>query len=228
MNVSQASRALVIGDSGGIGAAVSDALRASLGPDNVTGLSRSRDGLDLLDEVSIERATRRLEGQYDLVMVTTGALRINDMQPEKALADVKPEALAAQFALNATGPILVLKHVLRLMPTDRRAVFAALSARVGSIGDNRLGGWYAYRSAKAALNQLLHSAAIEIARKRREAICVALHPGTVRTPFTAPYLDRHAAVPATEAAANLLRVVDDLGPSDNGGFFDWAGRRVVW
>lgn len=221
-------RALVVGDSGGIGSAISAALKEKIGKDRVTGLSRRRDGIDLLDEQSIVRTVNTLDGPYDLILVTTGALRIGDHRPEKALSDIKQDALAAQFALNATGPILVLKHVVDLMPLQRKAVFAALSARVGSIGDNRLGGWYAYRAAKAALNQLLHSAAIEIARKRRQAICVALHPGTVRTPFTAPYQDRHAAVAPEEAAENLLSVIDGLTVVDSGGFFDWAGHRVAW
>ena len=108
------------------------------------------------------------------------------------------------------------------------AVFAALSARVGSIGDNRLGGWYSYRTAKAALNQMIHTAAIELSRKRPESVCVALHPGTVATPFTEKYLGRHPSVTPQEAAQNLLAVLDGLGPRDTGLFFDWQGERVAW
>ncbi|MGY6411198.1 MAG: SDR family NAD(P)-dependent oxidoreductase [Alkalilacustris sp.] len=219
-------RALVVGSSGGVGAAVAAAL-AERG-DAVTGLSRSGDGLDVTDEASVAAALGRLEGPFDLVFVATGGLSIDGAAPEKALRDLDPGRLAAQFALNAIGPALVLKHALPLMPRQGRAVFAALSARVGSIGDNRAGGWYGYRAAKAALNQYLHSAAIEIARTHREAIVVALHPGTVATPLTRRYLGRHPAVAPEEAAANLLRVLGGLEPAQTGRFFDWAGKEIPW
>ncbi len=133
-----------------------------------------------------------------------------------------------QFALNAVGPALILRHAARLLPRDRRAVFAVLSARVGSIGDNRLGGWVSYRASKAAVNQIVHTAAIELARTHKQAICVVLHPGTVQTEFTRKYLGRHPAVAPDTAAANLLSVVQRLTPDDTGGFFDWAGKPVPW
>jgi len=218
-------RALIIGATGGIGTAVTKALRDR--GDDVTALSRSRDGLDVTDEASVEAVLGRLDGAFDLILVTTGALEVSH-GPEKSLRDLSAAALAEQFALNATGPALVLKHALRLIPRDRRAVFAALSARVGSIGDNRLGGWYAYRAAKAALNQILHGAAVEIARSHPQAIVAALHPGTVQTDLTRRYLGRHPSVTPDEAAANLLRVIDGLNEADSGGFFDWRGDRVPW
>ncbi|MEX5728822.1 NAD(P)-dependent dehydrogenase (short-subunit alcohol dehydrogenase family) [Rhodovulum iodosum] len=221
-------RALVIGESGGIGAALAAALRARLGQGAVVGLSRRRDGLDVTDEASVVRALGALEGPFDLVVVATGALEGAGHPPEKALKEVTPEALAAQFAVNAMGPLLVLKHAARLIPRDRRAVVAVLSARVGSIGDNGLGGWYAYRMAKAALNQGLHTAAIELGRSHRHCVCVALHPGTVATPFTAAYAGRHKTVPPEVAAENLLGVIDGLGPEESGRFFDWAGQAVPW
>ena len=219
-------RALVVGSSGGVGAAVSEALAAR--GDVVTGLSRSADGLDVTDEASVAAVLGRLEGPFDLVFVATGGLSIDGGAPEKALRDLDPAMLARQFALNAIGPALVLKHAVALLPRQGRSVFAALSARVGSIGDNRAGGWYGYRAAKAALNQYLHTAAIEIARSHREAIVVALHPGTVATPLTRRYLGRHPAVEPPEAAANLLRVLDGLQPAQSGRFFDWAGKEVPW
>ncbi|SIO55246.1 Short-chain dehydrogenase [Rhodovulum sp. ES.010] len=219
-------RTLVIGASGGIGAALRDALAAR--PGAVVALSRSGDGLDVTDEASVTRVLGALEGPFDLVFVATGVLEGAGRPPEKALKELSPEALVDQFRVNAVGPLILLKHLTRLLPRDRRAVVAALSARVGSIGDNRLGGWYSYRMAKAALNQGLHSAAIELKRTHERAICVALHPGTVATPFTAAYAGRHRTVPPEEAAANLLRVIDGLSPADTGGFFDWAGERVVW
>lgn len=219
-------RALVIGASGGIGRAMADRIAADGA--EVTRLSRSGDGLDVTDEASIAAALEALEGPFDLVFVATGALSIDGQDPEKTLKSLDPTRLAEQFALNAVGPALVLKHALRLMPRDRRCVFAALSARVGSIGDNRAGGWYGYRAAKAALNQLLHTAAIEVARTHPRAVVVALHPGTVATPLTERYLGRHPAVSPKESADNLLRVISHLTPEHSGGFFDWAGKEIAW
>lgn len=218
--------ALIIGASGGIGRAVSAALEAR--GVAVTGLSRSSDGLDVTDEASVAAALGALTGPFDLILVATGALEIGGAAPEKALRQVSAQAMLDQFALNCLGPSLVLKHSVRLLPREGRAVFAALSARVGSIGDNGFGGWYSYRTAKAALNQMIHTGAIELGRSHRAAICVALHPGTVETDFTRKYLGRHPAVPASEAAENLLRVIQGLRPEDSGGFFDWQGKPVPW
>ncbi len=219
-------KALVIGASGGIGSAVCAALAAK--GVAVQGLSRRRDGLDVTDEDSVSRHLFTLEGPFDLVFVCTGALEINGARPEKTLRHVTADAMRDQFMLNTVGPSLVLKHSLRLMPRKGRSVFAALSARVGSIGDNRLGGWYSYRTAKAALNQMIHGAAIEIARTHKDAICVALHPGTVDTAFTEKYVGHNPSVPAPEAAANLLAVLGGLTAGDTGKFFDWQGKEVPW
>jgi NAD(P)-dependent dehydrogenase (short-subunit alcohol dehydrogenase family) len=219
-------RALVVGASGGIGHALVSGLR-SKGTD-VVGLSRSVDGLDLTDEASIIRVLSSIDGQFDTIIVATGALIINGHTPEKSLRVLDPAALTAQFALNAIGPALVLKHALRLMPKDRSARFAALSARVGSIGDNALGGWYSYRAAKAALNQLIHSAAIEVARSHPKAVVALLHPGTVATDFGAAYSTNHPTVTPQVAATNLLSVLDRLTSADTGGFYDWAGKRISW
>jgi NAD(P)-dependent dehydrogenase (short-subunit alcohol dehydrogenase family) len=218
--------ALIVGASGGIGSA----LRARLEADGVavTALSRAADGLDVTDEASVASALAAIERPADLVFVATGALEIDGRGPEKALDALEPAALIAQIRLNALGPMLVLKHARRLMPREGRSVFAALSARVGSIGDNGKGGWYSYRASKAALNQLLHTAAIELRRTHREAVCVALHPGTVRTGLTAKYAGRHPTVAAEAAAADLLAVLAELGPEASGGFFDWQGKRVAW
>ncbi|MHA6263469.1 SDR family NAD(P)-dependent oxidoreductase [Arenibacterium sp. CAU 1754] len=219
-------RALIIGASGGIGSAVAGALSA--GNIEVTGLSRSRDGLDVTDEVSVEKGLADVAGPFDLILVATGALEINGAAPEKTIKSVTAQAMADQFALNAIGPALVLKHVMPLIPRKTRAVVGVLSARVGSIGDNRLGGWVSYRAAKAAVNQVVHTCAIELARTHPKAICVALHPGTVQTPFTRKYLSRHPSVPADQAAENLLSVIKGLAPEDSGQFFDWAGNPVPW
>lgn len=216
-------RALIIGASGGIGAALGNAAAAR--GYAVTGLSRAHDGLEVTDPASVERHLGALEGPFELILVATGALEVHH-PPEKSLRALSAAALSDQFATNALGPALVLRHAPRLMPRDRRAVFGALSARVGSIGDNGLGGWYSYRAAKAALNQILHTASIEIARTHPQAVVTALHPGTVATPFTAKYVAVGDATPPAEAAANLLNVCDAL--TETGGFFDYAGKRVPW
>jgi NAD(P)-dependent dehydrogenase (short-subunit alcohol dehydrogenase family) len=224
--MSQPQAALVIGASGGIGAAVVAALRTRGA--NVTTLSRRTDGIDVTDPQSVEAHLGALEGPFELIFLATGALEMERYQPEKALRDITAEGLAAQFAVNAIGPALILQHVPRLVPRDRRAVFAALSARVGSIEDNRLGGWYGYRASKAALNQILHSASIEIARTHRHAIVAALHPGTVATAFTRSYQARHDTVSPDTAAQRLLAVIDSLTPADTGSFRDWAGKVIPW
>ena len=218
--------ALLIGSSGGIGTALEAAL-AQRGA-WVTALSRREHGLDLTDEASIARILGSLEGPFDTVLVATGALDLGPHRPEKALRSVTPEALAAHFALNATGPMLILKHALRLMPRAEPTRFAALSARVGSIGDNGLGGWYSYRAAKAALNQLIHTAAIEVTRSHPQSVVVTLHPGTVDTSLTANHRGGHAAMPPPEAAGHLLDVLSSLTPAQSGGFFDWQGAVVPW
>jgi NAD(P)-dependent dehydrogenase (short-subunit alcohol dehydrogenase family) len=218
-------RALVVGVSGGIGGALVSTLRAR---GEVVGLSRSVDGLELRDEGSVARALGALEGSFDLVIVATGALTINGVGPEKTLRAVTAEALAAQFAVNAIGPALVMKHALRLMPRDRLCRLAVLSARVGSIGDNQLGGWYGYRAAKAALNQLVHTAAVEATRTHPQSVLVALHPGTVETGLAPAQRVGHPSVSAEVAAGHLLAVLDRLQPSDSGGFFDWKGEVVPW
>jgi NAD(P)-dependent dehydrogenase (short-subunit alcohol dehydrogenase family) len=219
-------RALIIGASGGIGAAMAQALRERGA--GVTTLSRRADGLDITDQASIVGAIGTLTGTYDLIFVATGALQIAGAGPEKALRALDPAAMAAAFAVNAIGPALILKHCLPLMPRDRRSVFAALSARVGSIGDNRLGGWYSYRASKAALNQLIRTAAVEVARTHPLAVLAALHPGTVATPLTEPHAAGHPAVLPATAATHLMAVIEGLNPSDSGSFHDWQGKVVPW
>ncbi len=219
-------RALVIGSSGGIGSALAAALGARGAA--VTGLSRRDHGLDVTDEASIARLLAPLEPGFDLVFIATGGLEIAGHRPEKALRALDPAALAAQFALNAIGPALLLKHALRLVPRDRPARLAALSARVGSIGDNRLGGWHGYRAAKAALNQFIRSASVELARSHPQATLVALHPGTVATSLTAAYAGTHPTVTPAVAAENLLAVLDGLTPAQTGGFLDWKGEVIPW
>ncbi len=218
--------ALIIGASGGIGGALGVALEEK--GVAVTGLSRSVDGFDLTQVAAAEAALEAVSGPFDLVVVATGALEIDGAAPEKSIRAVAAEAMMDQFVLNAVGPALILKQAHRLLPRRGRSVVAVLSARVGSIGDNRLGGWVSYRAAKAAVNQIVHTAAIELARSHPDAAVVALHPGTVQTEFTRKYVGRHASVPPVDAAENLLAVIDGLTSEHTGGFYDWAGKVVPW
>ncbi len=220
------TRALIIGSSGGIGHALAAGLTARGW--QVTGLSRSADGLDVTQEASIAQHLAALDGPFQRIIIATGALEIDGHQPEKAFKQLTADGMAAQFALNTIGPALVIKHCMAFLPKDSPAVIAALSARVGSIGDNRAGGWHSYRASKAALNQIIRGAAIELGRTHRQAVCVALHPGTVATRFTEKYLGRHPSVSPEEAAANLLGVMDELTPDQTGQCYDWAGKPVPW
>ncbi|NDR58492.1 SDR family NAD(P)-dependent oxidoreductase [Aliiruegeria sabulilitoris] len=218
-------RALIIGASGGIGAAMATRL-AARGLE-VTSLSRSQDGLDVIDMASVDRVLGALSGPFDLIFVATGILAPRGTSPEKSLDQIDPVQMAEVFAVNAIGPANILRHVPRLLPRQGRSVVAALTARVGSIGDNNLGGWYSYRASKAAANQILRTAAIEIGRRYRDTAVIALHPGTVATPFTESY-PGHRKVSPEDAAENLLRVIDGVGPEHSGRFFDWAGEEVPW
>lgn len=219
-------RNLIIGASGGIGGAL--AARLARAGEAVTGLSRREDGLDLTDEASVARLIGGLEGAFDRVFLATGGLEIAGHGPEKTVQALEPAAMAAQFALNAIGPALVLKHLMARLPRGSACRIGVLSARVGSIGDNRLGGWHSYRAAKAALNQLVHGAAIELARRHPAAVLVSLHPGTVATPLTAAYAGQHPAVTPDVAAGHLIAVLDGLTPAQSGGFFDWRGQEIPW
>ena len=227
-----AGLAVVIGASGGIGQALQQALMQSGQFGQVLGFSRSGDGFDLSREDTIAAAAVAAGATglaLRLVIVATGLLHDGDMQPEKSLRQLDADRLARSFAINATGPALVAKHFLPLMPREGKAVFAALSAKVGSIGDNRLGGWYGYRAAKAALNQLIHTAAIELARTRPDAICVTLHPGTVATALSAPFRSSgHEPLDRAVAAERLLGVIDGLHPGDTGLMIDHSGLPLPW
>jgi NAD(P)-dependent dehydrogenase (short-subunit alcohol dehydrogenase family) len=219
-------RAVVIGAGGGIGAALADAVETE--GVEVLRLGRSTTpALDLLDEVSIAAAAAGIEPGLHLVIDATGFLHDARFSPEKSLRQIEPAHMAHSFAINAIGPALLMKHFLPLLARDERAVFATLSARVGSIGDNRVGGWTSYRAAKAALNQIMRNAAIELARSNRTAICVALHPGTVATPLSQPFAKPGLEVQTpAQSAARLLAVIAALTPTQTGGFFDHKGEAI--
>jgi len=219
------NRALVIGASGGIGAALCSGL-AARGAE-VTRLSRATNGFDITDPSRVQSLMDGLKGTFDTVLIASGILAAEGERPEKSLSEIDADNMARVLAVNAIGPALVLRHLPRILPGNDRSVVGVLTARVGSIGDNQLGGWYSYRAAKAAANQIVHTAAIEIARKRKEAVVVALHPGTVQTPFTSAY-PAHQKVSPEEAASNIISVLDRLTPAESGGFFDWMGKSVPW
>jgi len=222
-------KALVLGASGGIGSAFIQALEADPACDSVTGISRRRDGLDITDENSIAAAAKNLSGEkFDLVLVATGALHIDGVGPEKSVRAVEADAMMKQFAVNAVGPAMVLKHFLPLVPKDRRAIFACLSARVGSIGDNHIGGWMSYRTAKAGLNQVIRTSSIEAKRKYPELSLVALHPGTVATPLSEPFAAGNRRVEAAQAAADMLRALNGVANGRTGIFLAYDGSEIEW
>ncbi len=225
--------AVVLGATGAIGGAIAARLAADPAFARVIGFGRrTAPPLELTDEASVAacaEAVRASGLEPRLVFDATGFLHDERFQPEKGLAAVTPGQLARHFAVNAIGPALLMKHLLPLLPRQGKSVFATLSAKVGSIGDNQLGGWHGYRASKAALNQLVRCAAIELARKRREAVCVALHPGTVDTPLSAPFGKDGLTVRAPdEAAERLLEVLDGLGAADTGRFLAYDGSRLPW
>jgi NAD(P)-dependent dehydrogenase (short-subunit alcohol dehydrogenase family) len=243
-SLSAPARVAIIGSTGGIGSALVERLSGDERIGVVHALSRApgaeeratvQPGLiDVLDEGAVRKAARDISGAgpLDLVLVATGVLHRGDgITPEKRLRDIDADAMAEVMRINAIGPALVAKHFLPLMRRDAKSVFAALSARVGSIGDNHLGGWASYRASKAALNMLLRTFSIEHARTHPEGVCAGLHPGTVDTGLSRPFQSR---VPEGKlftpgyAAERLLAVLDGLGPDDSGGVYAWDGSRIEY
>jgi NAD(P)-dependent dehydrogenase (short-subunit alcohol dehydrogenase family) len=235
-------RAAIWGASGGIGGALVDLLVESGDYDAIHAGSRKRIahpstavlpfGFDLLDEGSIATAAADMaaSGNVDLTIVATGLLHDARHQPEKNFAALTEAAMVALFRTNTVGPALIAKHMIQALPKDRRSVFAALSARVGSIGDNRLGGWHSYRASKAALNMVIANLAIELRRTRPQAIVLGLHPGTVATDLSAPFQTRVAAgklFTRQASAQYLLATVDRATDDTSGSVLAWDGVRVV-
>ena len=189
---------------------------------------------DMTDEASLAAMAACVQRQVPglhLIVNATGLLHDEHLQPEKSLAQVSAASLQANFAVNAFGPILLAKALMLLMRHAHPVVFASLSARVGSISDNRLGGWYGYRAAKAAQNQLLKTLSIELARINRSSVVLALHPGTTDTALSKPFQARVAddkLFSAAFAASSLLQIIGQHGPADSGSFYAWDGQQISW
>ncbi len=220
---------MVIGATGGIGSAFADHLENDPRSGSVLRFSRSSTpSCDLTDESSIEAVFEGLNSPLHLIIDATGFLSDDTIKPEKSLRSLNAENLLHLYHLNAVGPALIMKHAAKHLPRNERSIFATLSARVGSISDNRLGGWYAYRASKAALNMLLKSASVEIARNRPEAVLVSLHPGTVATPLSEPFASDRERLTPEQSASDMLGVLDGLGPDESGSFWDYKGKRIEW
>lgn len=222
-------RALVIGASGALGTAFCELLKQDPRCAGVRALGRHTvPELDLERPETIANAATELaaEAPYQLIVHAAGLLHRDRITPEKSFSAIEPEALQAVFQVNTLGPALVLRHFLPLL--EPRGAMAMLSAKVGSIGDNRLGGWYAYRASKAALNMLIKTAAIELARTRPQSRLLSLHPGTVVSGLSQPFRGATNARPADIAAAQLLTLIDQLTPADSGHFFAYDGERLPW
>ena len=224
-------RALVVGAGGGIGAAFVRALEQTPACGSVIGLGRTTTlPLNLEEEQTLRDAAAHLaqNGPLHLIINATGILHDEEMTPEKSVDAVDPHVLARCFAVNATGPLLLFKHFHRLLPREDRSAFVSLSARVGSISDNALGGWYGYRASKAALNMFMRTAAIELARKRPRAVCLALHPGTVETGLSGPFSGSRERFTPDDAAELLFRVIDRTQTADTGSFLAYDGSQIPW
>jgi NAD(P)-dependent dehydrogenase (short-subunit alcohol dehydrogenase family) len=221
-------RAVVIGSDGGIGGALCELVRKDCRLGEIVKLSR-RNGLNIADEESVASCATQLgDRPIHLLICATGILTAEGKAPEKSLRQLDANVMMAQFLTNAVGPALVAKHFLPRLDRRERSIAAFLSARVGSIGDNRLGGWISYRSAKAALNQIVRTASIEVARTHPQALVVSIHPGTVRTRLSEPYAMGHPTVSPAEAAASILLTVDSMSPERTGSFVAYDGSTILW
>jgi NAD(P)-dependent dehydrogenase (short-subunit alcohol dehydrogenase family) len=221
-------RALVVGAAGGIGQAFVEHLKNSRRCAYVLAASRAT-GLDFDDESSIGRWLDSLQDQtaFHLIIVCTGVLHGADFSPEKKLGDLSYAKMNAVFRINTFGPALLLGPLARKLDRER-GVFAVLSAKVGSIEDNRLGGWYSYRASKAALNMMIKTASIEIKRTQPSAVLVAMHPGTVDTPLSQPFGGAQSGQPPLSAAAQMLNVLNSMTAEDTGSFKTYSGEPLPW
>lgn len=221
-------RALVIGASGGLGQAFVQVLQSDSACECVQAVSRGQPcDWDLMDAASLAVMASQLQGPWHLVVDATGALTLNGQGPEKRLQELDAERLMRSLQVNAVGPALLMQQLTSQLVRGERVIWAKLSARVGSIEDNHKGGWYGYRSAKAALNQLLQTTAIEWARQRPLAVVAALQPGTVRSALSQPFVGDDAIDPQA-SAQGLLKALDRLQPTGRAQFVDYRGQAIAW
>lgn len=223
-------RALVVGGSGAIGAAFVSRLQSN--PRCAGVVSLHRQSLPLINfdkEETIAAAAEALAGNtsFDLIINAAGLLHSPNFMPEKRISDLNYDQMLETFRINAFAPALILRHFWKLLGSER-AVIAVLSAKVGSIEDNHLGGWYSYRASKAALNMFLKTASIEIKRTKPNAIVVALHPGTVTSRLSEPFQGAKVGRSPNDAAIDMLNIIDKLLPSDTGQFYAYNGERLPW
>jgi NAD(P)-dependent dehydrogenase (short-subunit alcohol dehydrogenase family) len=230
-----ASTALVIGAAGGLGAAMVHSLQNDSSYSQVLSLGRSTTpALDYADEATLAASAQWVAAQcanapLRTVIVATGYLHTDGAGPERTWSQLDAAYLQRVMLINAIGPALVFKHFAQLLARDRVTRMASISAKVGSIGDNALGGWYGYRASKAALNQIVKTASIEMTRRSKLSVCVAIHPGTVATLLSEPFSKTGLNVrPADVAAAEILQVVHALQPAQTGGFYDYLGGVLPW
>ena len=190
--------------------------------------------MDITDEGQIAQEMAQLQRQIDklhLVLYCVGFLHQGNIQPEKSLQQIRAEHLLRYFQVNSIGAVLLAKHVLPLLKHGDKSVFASISAKVGSIGDNQLGGWYGYRASKAALNMFIRTVAIEYSRKSPKTLVVTLHPGTTDTRLSKPFqrnVPPDKLFPVERTVTQLLAVIEALRPEDSGQFFSWDGSRLPW
>jgi NAD(P)-dependent dehydrogenase (short-subunit alcohol dehydrogenase family) len=223
-------RALILGSSGTIGSALLHLLQNDPDCERVTGLHRhSAPAIDYdhLDTIELAYEALKTEQPYHLIINTIGALHSNQFMPEKRLADLHSSQLTQQFLTNAIGPALSIKQFSQLID-PAGGVYATLSAKVGSIADNRLGGWYSYRASKAALNMLIKTAAIELKRTKPNLILAAIHPGTVKSSLSRPFRGDELGREPHHAAQEILSVLKNLVPADSGTFKSYSGEVIPW
>jgi NAD(P)-dependent dehydrogenase (short-subunit alcohol dehydrogenase family) len=223
-------RALIIGSSGTIGSAFQELLERHPACQAVYGIHRkSPNPIDYDDLNTIESSAKSLlkEGPFQLIINTIGVLHSDQWMPEKKLDDLNSEQLLKLLQINAVGPGLTIKHFSKLLD-PAGSVMASLSAKVGSIEDNRLGGWYSYRASKAALNMLIKTAAIELSRTKPNSALLALHPGTVNSRLSQPFKGQQIGRPPLDAVQDMLDVLLAVKKQDSGSFISYAGERLPW
>lgn len=225
--------AIIVGASGGIGSKFSDKIISLNKFKRVIKLSRRGEiPVDLSSETSIAESVvniYKITSNVNLIIDCTGFLHDETQKPEKNLRDLTKSKMIKSFTLNAIGPALLMKHYFPILSQNNKSVYVKLSAKVGSISDNKMGGWYSYRSSKAALNQLIRCGSIELKRMKRHAICIAMHPGTVDTKMSKPFMKSNLKIKSSEDTANeMVNVINNLKLNDTGKFFDYTGNVINW